>query len=72
MLRHLQMYMLPDGCGSKELRLYEAAEFPLQWRLHSVLIHRPMIDATLVEWRGLWWMFTSDVVSPLTQLSVCA
>ena len=57
-----QVYMMPDGCGSKELRLYEAVNFPLKWRFHSVLLQRPMIDATLVEWQGLWWMFTSDVV----------
>jgi hypothetical protein len=65
--------MLPDGCGSKELRLYESDQFPLKWRRHSVLIQRPMIDATLVEWNGLWWMFTSDVVSslPMCTRGVC-
>lgn len=58
----VQMYMLPEGHASGALRLYVAEAFPLHWRLHSVLLQRPMIDASLAEWRGRWYLFASDVV----------
>ncbi len=58
----VQMYMLPEGHASGSLRLYVADDFPLRWRFHSTLLPRPMIDASLVEWQGRWYLFASDVV----------
>ena len=55
--------MLPEGYGSGALRLYRAGTaFPLRWELERVLLQRPLIDTSLVEWQGRWWMFGSDVV----------
>jgi hypothetical protein len=58
-----QAYMVPEGYGSGALRLYKAVEFPLRWEFAAVLVDRPLIDTSLVEWEGRWWMFTSDAVS---------
>jgi hypothetical protein len=72
-----QAYMLPEGYGSGALRLYRAVEFPLHWEFAAMLVDRPLIDTSLVEWEGRWWMFTSDAVSvvehavALMHLRVC-
>ena len=53
-----------QGYGSGALRLYRATDSTLlHWELDRVLLHRPLIDTSLVEWEGRWYMFTSDVVS---------
>ncbi|KAL4442485.1 hypothetical protein ABPG77_005069 [Micractinium sp. CCAP 211/92] len=59
-----KMYMLPEGHASGSLRLYVADDFPLRWRFHSALLPRPMIDASLVQWQGRWYLFASDVRTP--------
>ncbi len=58
-----KMYMVPEGYGSGALRLYRASDFPLRWEFDRVLVDRPLIDTSLFQWEGRWWMFTSDVVS---------
>ncbi|KAJ7268242.1 hypothetical protein O6H91_Y399300 [Diphasiastrum complanatum] len=55
-----QIYMMPEGSKNGDLRLYQALEFPLQWRLAKVLIHKPMVDATMLEYDGSFWIFGSD------------
>lgn len=54
--------MMPEGQASRALRLYRAVEFPLKWEFDRVLVDRPLVDATLVEWEGRWWLFASDHV----------
>eukprot|EP00887_Chlorella_sp_A99_P007508 scaffold2.g7508.t1 len=54
------IYMLPETSKSGALYLYRAAEFPLRWERAASLINRPLVDASLVEWQGLWYMFASD------------
>ncbi|GAB4816109.1 hypothetical protein N2152v2_003155 [Parachlorella kessleri] len=56
-----KMYMVPEGYGSGALRLYRASDFPLRWEFDRVLVDRPLIDTSLFQWEGRWWMFTSDV-----------
>jgi len=55
-----QMYMIPEGSKSGQLRLYRAQSFPTKWILDQVLIEEPIIDASLVKWGGKWWMFASN------------
>jgi hypothetical protein len=52
--------MLPEASASGQLRLYRAKSFPLEWELDRVLLERPLVDASLVEFGGKWWMFASD------------
>ncbi|KAL4447827.1 hypothetical protein ABPG75_005046 [Micractinium tetrahymenae] len=59
-----KMYLLPEGHASGSLRLYVAEAFPLRWRFHSALLPRPMIDASMVQWQGRWYLFASDVRTP--------
>ncbi|MCO5556846.1 hypothetical protein L7F22_010400 [Adiantum nelumboides] len=55
-----QVYMMPEGSEKGDLRLYRALNFPLEWTLERILVKRPLIDATLVEHNGDFWMFASD------------
>ncbi|GAB4815338.1 hypothetical protein N2152v2_002384 [Parachlorella kessleri] len=55
-----QIYMLPEASGSGQLQLYRAKSFPLHWVLDRVLLERPLVDASPVQWAGRWWMFASD------------
>ncbi|XP_058073903.1 glucosamine inositolphosphorylceramide transferase 1-like [Magnolia sinica] len=57
---HGQIYMMPEGSERGDLRLYRATEFPLLWTLEKVLINRPLIDTSLIQYEGYHWLFTSD------------
>eukprot|EP00250_Pteridium_aquilinum_P002465 c12685_g2_i1 orf=769-3075(+) len=55
-----QIYMMPEGSQKGDLRLYRAIRFPLQWTLDKVLINKPLVDASLVEYKGQFWLFASN------------
>ncbi len=54
------MYMVPEGSKSGSLRLYRAVTFPVKWEFESVLVQQPLIDASIVQHDGRWWMFASN------------
>jgi len=56
--------MLPEGSGSGRLTLYRAAQFPLVWEEERVLVPRPLVDASLVEWQSRWYLLASDLAQP--------
>lgn len=55
-----QIYMMPEGSQKGDLRLYRALRFPLQWTLDRVLVDKPLVDPSLVEYKGLFWLFASN------------
>lgn len=52
--------MMPEGNQKGDLRLYRATKFPLQWTLEKVLISRPHVDASMIQYKGYHWLFASD------------
>lgn len=58
-----EAYMLPEGARSGTLRLYRAVQLPLRWELVSIIIDRPLVDPSMVQWKGRWYIFASDPVS---------
>lgn len=56
--------MLPEASGSGRLSLYRATDFPLAWQEDRLLLPRPLIDASLVEWGGRWYLLGSDHTRP--------
>ncbi|KAJ4787408.1 Glycosyltransferase family protein 64 protein C5 [Rhynchospora pubera] len=62
-----QIYMMPEGNKKGELRLYRATKFPLEWKLEKVLIKKPLIDASMVQYDGFYWLFASDFTRPGTE-----
>ncbi|RWV80921.1 hypothetical protein GW17_00057726 [Ensete ventricosum] len=55
-----QIYMMPEGNKKGQLRLYRAVNFPLKWTLEKVLIRKPLIDPSLIQYEGHYWLFASD------------
>ncbi|XXG48400.1 hypothetical protein AAC387_Pa02g2862 [Persea americana] len=55
-----KLYMMPEGNQRGDLRLYRATKFPLQWTLEKVLIRRPLVDASMIQYEGYHWLFASD------------
>ncbi|XP_015941198.1 glucosamine inositolphosphorylceramide transferase 1 [Arachis duranensis] len=53
-------YMMPEGSKKGDLRLYEAVNFPLHWKLKKVLLKKPLIDSFIVNYGGRFWLFGSD------------
>ena len=55
------IYMIPESSDLNKIILYKAKQFPLIWEKEKVLIDNYSgIDSTLIEYNGVWWMFTSD------------
>ncbi|CAN1172023.1 Glucosamine inositolphosphorylceramide transferase 1 [Linum perenne] len=57
---HGQIYMIPEGSLKGDLRLYRALEFPLQWTLEKILMKKPLVDSTIINYDGQYWLFGSD------------
>ena len=57
---HGDFYMLPETRHNHTIELYRAREFPQDWELAAVLMdHVDVVDTTLLEYEGRWWMFTA-------------
>jgi hypothetical protein len=55
-----QLYMCPECSGSRQIRIYRCARFPLQWELAAVAMDDiSAADTMLFEHAGIWWMLTS-------------
>lgn len=56
--RRGEIFMIPESSASREIVLYRAAEFPLKWERHAVLVEGvEASDATIVEHDGRLFMF---------------
>ena len=54
------VYMVPESAEGGGLDLYECLDMPDKWAHRRTLLSGvQLVDASLVEWRGLWWMFAS-------------
>ena len=55
-----KFYMVPETCGNRDIRLYEADEFPHKWRFSKTIFSDiDATDTTIFEVDGLWWLFTN-------------
>ena len=55
-----RLYMIPENARSGRLDLYECVDVPARWAFRRTLVSgTPLVDASVVEWGGLWWMFAS-------------
>ncbi|PKA57279.1 alpha-1,4-N-acetylglucosaminyltransferase EXTL3 [Apostasia shenzhenica] len=55
-----ETYLMPEGSKKGDLRLYRATKFPLKWTFEKILVHKPLIDTSMVQYSGYYWLFTSD------------
>lgn len=55
-----KIYMCPETRENKDIRLYECARFPLQWRLSRIVMKDVYASDTLIfEHDGIWWLITN-------------
>ena len=55
-----KFYMVPETCENRDIRLYEAEEFPHKWRFSkTIFTDISATDTTIFEVNGLWWLFTN-------------
>lgn len=54
------LYMCPETCQNKDIRLYESTDFPLGWKLSKILMSDiSAADTMIFEHDGMWWLFTN-------------
>ena len=55
-----ELYMCPESCASRQIRVYRCTEFPLKWELEKTLMEGvSAVDSMLFQKGGKWWMLTS-------------
>jgi hypothetical protein len=54
------LYMCPECCDARQVRIYKCTQFPLEWQLRTVAMSDvAAVDTMLFEREGLWWMLTN-------------
>ncbi len=55
-----ELYMCPESCASRQIRVYRCTEFPLKWELEKTLMDGvSAVDTLLFPKGGSWWMLTN-------------
>jgi hypothetical protein len=55
-----ELYMLPETNDKKEIRAYKCINFPLEWKLHKVLMENVSAADTIVfEKNDKWWLMSN-------------
>ena len=55
-------FMIPESVANRTVQLYRAVKAPYEWALERVLLTDVrLVDATVVEIDGRWWMFAGAV-----------
>jgi hypothetical protein len=55
-----ELYMCPETCGIREIRLYKCTEFPLRWSFHKTLIKDvSAADTNIFLFKDKWWLLTN-------------
>ncbi|WP_299362290.1 hypothetical protein [Winogradskyella sp.] len=56
-----EYYMIPETSGNKDIQLYKAINFPLDWELQETLMDNVVaVDTTIYKKDDTYWMFTSQ------------
>ncbi|XP_071732933.1 glucosamine inositolphosphorylceramide transferase 1-like [Rutidosis leptorrhynchoides] len=54
-----QVYMMPNGIGNGNVRLYRAIDFPLKWKLEKIILDRPLVHTFIIQHEEMYWIFGS-------------
>ena len=53
-----EWYLVPESRGARRVDLFRATEFPWRWtKVRTLLEDIELVDATLYQHEGRWWMF---------------
>jgi len=64
-----RVYMVPESSASGKVSLYSALDMPLQWKREVDILDIPLVDASILEWEGHWYLFGSPVSHSFPYLS---
>jgi hypothetical protein len=57
-----ERFMIPESAADRSVQLFRAVNAPYEWELERVLLADvALVDATVVEIEGRWWMFAGSV-----------
>jgi len=57
-----ERFMIPESVANRTVQLYRAVKAPYEWALERVLLTDVrLVDASVVEIDGRWWMFAGTV-----------
>jgi len=57
-----ERFMIPETAADRSVQLFRAVKAPYEWELESVLLGDvSLVDATVAEIEGRWWMFAGSV-----------
>lgn len=55
------IWMIPESSNNNDVVVYRATDFPLKWERHETLLSGlEAADATIIEFKGAWWMFAVE------------
>lgn len=55
-----KLYMCPETCENRDIRIYECVEFPTQWRfVMSIMTDVAAVDSMIFFRDGSWWLMTN-------------
>jgi hypothetical protein len=55
-----KIYMVPESCQNKDIRLYECISFPNEWKLKKIIFQGvEAVDSMIFAYEGKWWLFTN-------------
>ena len=64
-------YLVPESCENKDIRIYEAEEFPYKWKfLKTIFTNVDAADTTIFEKDGVWWLFSN--IDPIQSGDHCS
>ena len=55
-----KIFMIPETCDEKQIRLYKCKKFPLEWELNNILIDNiEAVDSLLIYKNSIWYLITN-------------
>jgi hypothetical protein len=66
-----QLFMCPETCENKDIRIYRCHDFPLGWRLEKIIMSNvSAVDTMIFQRSEKWWMFTN--IDPIDNGDHCS
>jgi hypothetical protein len=53
------IFMVPESKSARQVVAYRATQFPMQWEPCTTLARGRLMDATIVPWKGKYWMLAA-------------
>ena len=66
-----KLYMLPESADNMDIRIYESLEFPMKWKLKTIVKENVLAaDSMIFKYNELWWLFSN--INPIGVRDCCS